>query len=1283
MIKINDFAVQEQRNSRSLHRLLFLAAFMVAIYAPVALAATAVDLDMTWAVRAGGAGNDEASDVAILPDGGMIVTGYFSSTAYFASRPVTSAGNKDIFLVRYDADGDVLWVKRAGGSGEDWGRAVALASDGSIWVAGYFSGTAHFAPGEVEETTRQSRGGFDVFVAHFSLDGELLTVRQSGSSADDWPNDVSVASDNGVVVTGAYGKPMTVNSDGADAVVIPNAGPNDVFITRLAPDGILQWVRHEGGTGNDVTNMSAVGPEDQVAISGTYSAQVLFGAGTANASQLSSAGNTDGFVATYSSTGEFAWVRAWGGASDVDEARTVGFAQDGSLRFGINPRAGTIIDGRQIGDAFGDAVFMRLSADGETEWLVQGTGANSQDSRGLCVLPSGQAMFVGTMQAPTTIGDFTLNYTGGIDAFIGACGADGLVPFAYQVIRGPGSERLMRVDADARSVGAVGYFDASCTVGLGRPPESSLTSAGGHDIVAARFLPAYCNFAGGLVAHIEPAAPSLDDDLTCVASLTDASGEPDLAWTYSWFKDEQAISTPLEIDGQLLSISGPALSHYYLSLGHRYRCRVSVTDGIDTLRAWTQTVEFPIPTPPPGDVYSQGDLEWEPIMDANQSWEYGAVGWPCVLYDSEASLFKMWYASGNSLASTNGVWGGIAYAESLDGRTWTNKQLLLRATDDGGTSVGLGYPVVVKRDGTYYLYSLTYYQLYQGAYWNYITVRTGTDGIHWNPPTLITTPSDHEPWEDMYYKVKSVFPDSIVGGYRLFYSVQYARIPQSPRRWFASMTSADGLSWGGRIQARGETGEFIHCDYQPPMYQDGDLFRVLYVGIDRRLHRANSYDGIHWTGIIDGWSDEIGLREALLDPPTAVGEAQFVRMPNGSEYLYFHLTQAEGDKDVYQLARAMLRPPLNAQATARIEPSEPKTLDDLVCVVDIQAPTDAPPLSTSYRWFRNDVELAAPLLVEGIAYDVTGSVLPNEITTRGESYFCIARISDGTSFVTARTDAVVVRNTPPTAPVVKIVPDNPQPWDGLGAEFVQYSIDPDGDPISYEIRWYRSTDGGNTFVYRIEVSGVVPQGAWVPPAFLHDGDIWRVEAIPFEVATSKASVGADAAETRVDGQVGWDQAYVGENYRPVVVIEDPGASGSWANPSVRLSWRSSDADGDALRVDLYYDPDDYPGGEILIQAGLAGTGSLDWTPPRSFVPIAPADLNGDGILGTADVFQLALHWGVPLRGGMSYHIFARVWDSKNAVSTDTSRGSVLVAPSIPGDVNGLLDMLDRWDGRSH
>ncbi|MBI3501256.1 MAG: T9SS type A sorting domain-containing protein, partial [Bacteroidetes bacterium] len=89
------------------------------------------------------------------------VTGYFLSPAItFGTTTLTNAGNYDIFIVKYDASGTVLWATSAGGTNSDVGRSIATDANGNVLVTGYFlSPTLTFGT-----TTLTNAGGWDMFI---------------------------------------------------------------------------------------------------------------------------------------------------------------------------------------------------------------------------------------------------------------------------------------------------------------------------------------------------------------------------------------------------------------------------------------------------------------------------------------------------------------------------------------------------------------------------------------------------------------------------------------------------------------------------------------------------------------------------------------------------------------------------------------------------------------------------------------------------------------------------------------------------------------------------------------------------------------------------------------------------------------------------------------------------------------------------------------------------------------------------------------------------------------
>jgi hypothetical protein len=139
------------------------------------------DGQVDWARRAGGPGPDTAHGLAALASGGVLVTGEFTGSAVFGEETVTTAGDSDAVVASYEAfDGRVSWVKAMGGPGRDAARAAAVHYTGQIAVAGEFSDDL-----QLGDQVLTSRGGTDVFVTFHEPSGRIVAGHGGGGAFND------------------------------------------------------------------------------------------------------------------------------------------------------------------------------------------------------------------------------------------------------------------------------------------------------------------------------------------------------------------------------------------------------------------------------------------------------------------------------------------------------------------------------------------------------------------------------------------------------------------------------------------------------------------------------------------------------------------------------------------------------------------------------------------------------------------------------------------------------------------------------------------------------------------------------------------------------------------------------------------------------------------------------------------------------------------------------------------------------------------------------------------
>src|SRR5688572_15084011 len=124
-----------------------------------------------WAKRTGGTNIDYTNDVAADGFGNCFITGqYYSAPIIFGTDTLLNSGLTDVFLVKYNAAGNVVWTRKIGNTGSEFGQSVATDAAGNVYVAGAFSSPT-IVIGSITLTTA---GSSDIFVAKYDNSGNVL-----------------------------------------------------------------------------------------------------------------------------------------------------------------------------------------------------------------------------------------------------------------------------------------------------------------------------------------------------------------------------------------------------------------------------------------------------------------------------------------------------------------------------------------------------------------------------------------------------------------------------------------------------------------------------------------------------------------------------------------------------------------------------------------------------------------------------------------------------------------------------------------------------------------------------------------------------------------------------------------------------------------------------------------------------------------------------------------------------------------------------------------------------
>lgn len=211
--------------------------------------------NLIWIDTFGSGDYDYSRELAIdqINDRSIYVTGWFSDTIDFDPGPnvynLISHGGYDIFILKLDSVGNLVWAKNIGAALYDRGMSIVVEQNENacIYVTGYFYEDVDFDPGPGVSTLTAWNG--DVFVSKYNGAGNLIWVKSFGGSFDDYSFSISIdqASNNSVYITGSF-----QNSADFDPNVgifnLLSAGNTDTYVSKIDSAGYLIWAKSIGGS---------------------------------------------------------------------------------------------------------------------------------------------------------------------------------------------------------------------------------------------------------------------------------------------------------------------------------------------------------------------------------------------------------------------------------------------------------------------------------------------------------------------------------------------------------------------------------------------------------------------------------------------------------------------------------------------------------------------------------------------------------------------------------------------------------------------------------------------------------------------------------------------------------------------------------------------------------------------------------------------------------------------------------------------------------------------------
>lgn len=276
-----------------------------------------------WAISGGGISGDSGIAVSSDADGNIILAGDFLSNSITLDNIVlTNTGiNYDMFVAKFDANGQILWAKTASGHGDENPRAVAIDASGNFYVVGDFS----LFNVTFDATTLNLAGEDDLFLVKYNAQGNVLWAKSAGGNLDEFASSLSLDPSGNIVIAGYYKSP----SVSIGSTSLTNAGAEDAFLAKYDPSGYVLWAKNLSGTKRDQANDIHVDKTGSIYMAGSFaSPELSFGATT-----LSNSGLDDSFIT------KLDWTTAVSALNEEDWAQVYPNPASDQLYYELSPEA--------------------------------------------------------------------------------------------------------------------------------------------------------------------------------------------------------------------------------------------------------------------------------------------------------------------------------------------------------------------------------------------------------------------------------------------------------------------------------------------------------------------------------------------------------------------------------------------------------------------------------------------------------------------------------------------------------------------------------------------------------------------------------------------------------------------------------------------------------------------------------------------------------------------------------------------------------------------------------
>jgi hypothetical protein len=364
-----------------------------------------------WVHRIGGDNAFSQEHITVYHDSiskSIFIAGSFSGTVNFGSGILTSGGEADIFLAKYDPNGNSLWAKKVGGTGYDGYARIAFDKNGNIFMCGTASSTANFDGFVV------AKGGF---LAKFDPEGNCMWAKNKIAWAPYFDSQIQLGGlkvfNSDIFLGGCTQVDATIT---IDTLVLTHKGFYSSLICCFDSTGTAKWIREGISKLSISVSDIAIDENGNIFQTGYFKDSINF-----NGSIIkSSPGKREMFLVKYDKTGQFKWAGISNGGSYA-EGFNLTYARDGNIVV-VGRFAGTVHFGSNQVQSISNEDMFLAGYDSLGNCLGVSAYGNGYGT-GVCEDNDGNLFFTFLFNQSTLLGSTSYTSYGGTDIILAKCSA--------------------------------------------------------------------------------------------------------------------------------------------------------------------------------------------------------------------------------------------------------------------------------------------------------------------------------------------------------------------------------------------------------------------------------------------------------------------------------------------------------------------------------------------------------------------------------------------------------------------------------------------------------------------------------------------------------------------------------------------------------------------------------------------------------------------------------------------------------------------------------------------